>query len=100
MTADSFLCLTASQQQLRQLGDVGGDAPGLVAGEQLGRRAATRLVLEMEVGGCLSDALAVPIPPMARLKQKKTIGAHIAPARALASTGKCKRVIFAFVVDT
>ena len=23
----------------RQLGDVGGDAPGLVAGEQLGRRA-------------------------------------------------------------
>jgi hypothetical protein len=53
-----------------------------------------------EVGGCLSDALAVPIPPMARLKQKKTIGAHIAPARALASTGKCKRVIFAFVVDT
>jgi hypothetical protein len=26
-------------QQLRQLGDVGGDAPGLVAGEQLGRRA-------------------------------------------------------------
>jgi hypothetical protein len=25
--------------QLRQLGDVGGDAPGLVAGEQLGRRA-------------------------------------------------------------
>ena len=53
-----------------------------------------------EVGGCLSDALAVPIPPKARLKQKKTIGAHIAPARALASTGKCKRVIFAFVVDT
>jgi hypothetical protein len=24
-------------QQLRQLGDVGGDAPGLVAGEQVGR---------------------------------------------------------------
>jgi hypothetical protein len=27
-------------KQLGQLGDVGGDAPGLVAGEQLGRRAA------------------------------------------------------------
>ena len=26
-----------SAQQLRQLDDVGGDAPGLVAGEQLGR---------------------------------------------------------------
>jgi hypothetical protein len=25
-----------SSQELRQLGDVGGDAPGLVAGEQLG----------------------------------------------------------------
>jgi hypothetical protein len=79
---------------------VGGNAPGLVAREPIGCRAASRLVLEMKVGGCLSDALAVPIPPMARLKQKKTIGAHIAPARALAPTGKCKRVIFAFVVDT
>ena len=79
---------------------VGGDAPGLVAGEEVRRRATAGLVLEIEVGGCLSDALAVPIPPMARLKQKKTIGAHIAPARALALTGKCKRVIFAFVVDT
>jgi hypothetical protein len=25
-----------SSQEFRQLGDVGGDAPGLVAGEQLG----------------------------------------------------------------
>ena len=30
--AGSFWCPTAAQQ-LRQLGDVGGDAPGLVAGE-------------------------------------------------------------------
>jgi hypothetical protein len=37
-------------QQLRQLGDVGGDAPGLVAGEQLGRRTPSRLILEMDVG--------------------------------------------------
>jgi hypothetical protein len=28
-------------RQIRQLGDVGGDAPGLVAGEQLGRRTAS-----------------------------------------------------------
>jgi hypothetical protein len=37
-------------QQLRQLGDVGGDAPGLVAGEQLRRCASARLVLEIDVG--------------------------------------------------
>ena len=76
-------------RQLRQLGDVGSDAAGLVAGEEVRRRAASRLLLEIDVGGCLSDALAIPILPMGRLKQKKTIGAHIAPARALAPTGKC-----------
>jgi len=37
-------------QQLRQLGDVGGHPPGLVVGEQLGRRAASRLLLEIDVG--------------------------------------------------
>src|SRR4029077_11278126 len=31
-------------QQLRQLGDVGGDAARLVAGQQLGRRAPSRLI--------------------------------------------------------
>jgi hypothetical protein len=31
-------------QQFRQLGDVGGDPPGLVAGEELGRRPPSRLV--------------------------------------------------------
>ena len=36
--------------QLRQPGDAGGHAPGLVAGEQLGRRSPSRLVLEIEVG--------------------------------------------------
>ena len=72
-------CAPAAQE-VPTAGRPGRYAPRLVTGEQLGRRAPTRLVLEMEVGGCLSDALAVPIPPMARLKQKKTIGAHIAPA--------------------
>ena len=37
-------------QQLRQLGDVGGDAPGLVAGEQVRRRAPSGLILEIDVG--------------------------------------------------
>jgi hypothetical protein len=37
------------QQQLRQLGDVGGDAPGVVVGGQVSRRAPTGLVLEVEV---------------------------------------------------
>jgi hypothetical protein len=37
-------------QQLRQLGDVGGDAPGFVRSEQLGRRAPSRLILEIDVG--------------------------------------------------
>ena len=35
---------------LRQLGDVGGDAPGVVAGEEVRRRAASRLLLEIDVG--------------------------------------------------
>jgi hypothetical protein len=37
-------------QQLGQLGDVGGDAPDLVAEEQVRRRAPPRLVLEIVVG--------------------------------------------------
>jgi hypothetical protein len=42
---------------LRQLGDVGGDAAGLVAGEQVRRRAPSRLVLEIDVG----ERLAVSV---------------------------------------
>ena len=38
-------------QQLRQLGEVGGDAPGFVAGEQLRRRASgLGTALEIDVG--------------------------------------------------
>ena len=39
-----------SAQQLRQLGDVGGDAPGLVAGEQvggIGRWVRPRLIFDI-----------------------------------------------------
>jgi hypothetical protein len=36
-----------SAAEARQLGDVGGDAPGLVAGEQVSRRASARLLLEI-----------------------------------------------------
>jgi hypothetical protein len=35
---------------LRQLGDAGGDAPGLVVSEQMRRRATPRLFLEIDVG--------------------------------------------------
>jgi hypothetical protein len=45
-------------QQLQQLGDVGEDAPGLVAGEQLGRSSASRLLLEIDVG----ERLTVLVP--------------------------------------
>jgi hypothetical protein len=37
-------------QQLRQLGDVYGDTPRLIAGEQVRRRAPPRLLLEIDVG--------------------------------------------------
>jgi hypothetical protein len=40
-------------QQLRELSDVRRDPQGLVAGEQLGRGAASRLLLEIDVGECL-----------------------------------------------
>ena len=54
-------------QQLRQLGDVGGDAPGLVAGEQMSRRAPSRLLLEVDVGERLpvgvADDEARPVQP-------------------------------------
>ena len=32
--------IVLSPQQLRQLGDIGGDAPGLVAGQEVRRRAS------------------------------------------------------------
>jgi hypothetical protein len=38
-----------SGKQHRQLGDVGGDAPCLVAGEEVRRRATARLLLEVDV---------------------------------------------------
>jgi hypothetical protein len=44
--------------QPRQLGDVGGDAPRLVAGEQLGRCASPRLLLEVDVGERLPIGVA------------------------------------------
>jgi hypothetical protein len=39
-----------SPQQLRQLGDVGGDAPGLVAGEQLGRLQWRKFIFNAATG--------------------------------------------------
>ena len=45
-------------QQLRQLGDFGGDAPGLIAGQKLSCRTATRLVRAIDIGQCLPVAVA------------------------------------------
>ena len=45
-------------QQLPQLGDVGGDAPGLVAGEEVCRRATAGLLLEIDVGERLPVGVA------------------------------------------
>ena len=40
-------------QYLKQLGRVGGDAPGLIAAEQLGRRSTSRPVRRLgEMHGC------------------------------------------------
>ena len=48
----------------------------------------------------MSNARAIPKPPMGRLKRHGAIGANIAPAGTVALTGKYQRVIFAFIVDT
>ena len=45
-------------QYFKQLGGVRGDPPGLVAGEELGRRAPARLLLEIDVGERLPVAIA------------------------------------------
>jgi hypothetical protein len=55
--AGSFWYLTACAA-VRQLGDVGGDPPGLVAGEQVCRRAPPRLVLEIDVSERLPVGVA------------------------------------------
>jgi hypothetical protein len=44
-------------EQVRQLRDIGGDAPGLVAGEQMCRRAPSRLLLEIDVGERLAGVI-------------------------------------------
>ena len=46
------------RNMLRQLGDVGGDAPGLIAGEEVRRRAPSRLPLEIDVGEGLPVGVA------------------------------------------
>ena len=43
-TVSGLPAIVLSAQQLRQLGDVGGDASGLVLGEQLGRAVAIQIV--------------------------------------------------------
>ena len=43
------VALVLSAQQLRQLGDVGGDAPGFVLGHEIGRRSAPGLLLVVHI---------------------------------------------------
>ena len=50
-------CVLPSQQR-RQLRDVGGDAPGLVAGEEVRRRTPARLLLEIDIGERLTVGVA------------------------------------------
>jgi hypothetical protein len=51
-------CPPSLPQKVRQLGDIGGDAPGLVAGEQVRRRATAGLLLEIDVGERLTAGVA------------------------------------------
>jgi hypothetical protein len=44
--------------QLRQLGDVGGDAPGLVPGEQTGSQPSAGFIVEIDVGQRLPYGVA------------------------------------------
>ena len=44
--------------EFRQLGDIDGYAPRLVAGQQVCRRAASRLILEIDVGERLPIGIA------------------------------------------
>jgi hypothetical protein len=44
-------------RQPRRLGDIGGDAPGFVAGQQLGRRTPPRLILEIGIRQRVADVI-------------------------------------------
>jgi hypothetical protein len=106
VTADSFLCLTASQLQLRQLGDVGGDAPGFVAGEEVRRCATAGLVLEIDVGERLpvviadDDAGVGLLGRPGRRAAAIRAGHGIIPARHLDGTIGCARRLQVSVVET
>jgi hypothetical protein len=65
-------------QQLRQLGDVGGGAPNPVAGEELGRRSPSRLILEVDVASAC---------PLASRTMKQASGSS-----AVQGGGKLKRI--------
>jgi hypothetical protein len=47
-----------SGRAIAELGDAGGDPPGLVAGGQLGRRASSRFILAIDVGERLPVGVA------------------------------------------
>ncbi len=65
-----------------------------------GRCTGSNMAAECGNGGSRSNALAIPQPPMGRLKHNRSLGAHIPPPFTVPPTGKQQRVIFAFVADT
>ena len=73
----SLADLTAPPQQLRQLGDIGGDAPRLVASEQLGRRAPVGLVLEVEVTGAGSGSRQIASAATVSQEAMRASGRHL-----------------------
>ena len=54
-------------QELGQLGDVGGDAPRFVAGEEVRRRTSSRLPLEIDVSERLPISIADDEGPTTQL---------------------------------
>jgi hypothetical protein len=59
-----------SQNRFNKLGDVGGDAPRLVAGKELGRRAPSWLVLEIDLDQRPARWRALPLS----LRESEVVG--------------------------
>jgi hypothetical protein len=64
-------------QQLRKLSNVGGDAAGLVAGEQVRDRAPSRFLLEIDIG----ERMAVGVMDDEALSPELGVGSFDGPRR-------------------
>ena len=73
-----------AQQQLRQLSDVGGDAPGLIAGEQLetaGLDVERRL--KAQTYDCVVIGAGIRLPPLRRSSSGLSAALFLGLARDL-----------------